>query len=99
MLLSLSSQTYEAMRLGTSNPEQRRGISAMELIDNINTLLGDDLRRTIRPGAKLRIAASCFSIYAFEALRAELEKIELLQFIFISPTFLPHDVTDSGKKV
>ena len=71
----------------------------MELIDNINTLLGDDLRRTIRPGAKLRIAASCFSIYAFEALRAELEKIESLQFIFTSPTFLPHDVTDSGKKV
>lgn len=42
----------------------------MELIGNINSLLGDDLRRTIRPGAKLRIAASCFSIYAFEALRA-----------------------------
>ena len=99
MLLSLSSQTYEVMQLGIGNPKQRGGISAMELIDNINTLLGDDLRRTIRPGAKLRIAASCFSIYAFEALRAELEKIESLQFIFTSPTFLPHDVTDSGKKV
>ncbi|MFG0254828.1 MAG: SNF2-related protein, partial [Rhodopirellula sp. JB053] len=70
----------------------------MELIDNINTLLGDDLRRTIQPGAKLRIAASCFSIYAFEALRAELEKIDSLEFIFTSPTFIPHEVTDSGKK-
>lgn len=71
----------------------------MELIDNINSLFGDDLRRTIRPGDKLRIAASCFSIYAFEALRAELEKIESLQFIFTSPTFVANEVTDSGKKV
>lgn len=70
----------------------------MELIDNINKLFGDDLRRVIRPGAKLRIAASCFSIYAFEALRAELEKIESLQFIFTSPTFVPHEVTDSVRK-
>ena len=37
----------------------------MKLIDNINELLGDDLRRSITPGAKLKIAASCFSIYAF----------------------------------
>lgn len=72
----------------------------MELIDNINTLLGDDLRRTIKPGSRLRIAASCFSIYAFEALRAELEKVDSLQFIFTSPTFLPHEaVADAGKKV
>ena len=54
----------------------------MELIDNINRLLGDDLRQTLQPGARLKIAASCFSIYAFEALKAELEKIEALYFIF-----------------
>lgn len=59
----------------------------MEIIDNISRLLGDDLKQTIVPGAKLKIAASCFSIYAFEALKAELEKIESLQFIFTSPTF------------
>lgn len=46
----------------------------MELIDNINRLLGDDLKQTLKPSARLKIAASCFSIYAFEALKAELEK-------------------------
>lgn len=46
----------------------------MELIDNINRLLGDDLKQTLKPGARLKIAASCFSMYAFEALKAELEK-------------------------
>ena len=34
----------------------------MELIDNINRLLGDDLKQTLKPGARLQIAASCFSM-------------------------------------
>ena len=70
----------------------------MEIIDNINQLLGDNLKKTITPGSKLRIAASCFSIYAFEALKAELEQIESLEFIFTSPTFVPTDVTDKLRK-
>jgi hypothetical protein len=41
----------------------------MRLIDNINSLLGEDLKGTLKPGSKLKIAASCFSIYAFEALK------------------------------
>ncbi|MES2299343.1 MAG: helicase-related protein [Pseudomonadota bacterium] len=70
----------------------------MELIDNINSLLGDDLKKTLKPGARLRIAASCFSMYAFEALKAELEKIDELQFIFTSPTFVADEVTDKIRK-
>jgi superfamily II DNA or RNA helicase len=70
----------------------------MEIIDNINKLLGDSLKRDAKPGSKLKIAASCFSIYAFEALREELETIESLQFIFTSPTFVPGEVTDRLKK-
>lgn len=70
----------------------------MELIDNITHRLGDDLKRTLVPGAKLRIAASCFSIYAFEALRDELEQIESLEFIFTSPTFVLDEATDKITK-
>jgi superfamily II DNA or RNA helicase len=70
----------------------------MEIIDNINRLLGDDLRRSIAAGARLKIAASCFSIYAFESLKSELEKIDHLQFIFTTPTFTPDEVTDKFKK-
>ena len=70
----------------------------MDLIDNVNRLLGDDLKKVIQPGARLKVAASCFSIYAFEALKAELENIESLQFIFTSPTFVPGEVTDKFKK-
>ncbi|TCT11052.1 helicase-related protein [Paralcaligenes ureilyticus] len=70
----------------------------MQIIDNINHLLGDDLKQTLKPGAKLKIAASCFSMYAYEALRSELEKIDSLQFIFTAPTFLASEVTDKVRR-
>lgn len=71
----------------------------VELFDNINRLFGDDLKSALNPGAKLRIAASCFSIYAYEALKQELEQIESLQFVFTAPTFLGnHQVSDQLRK-
>lgn len=65
----------------------------------MNELLGDDLKVTLTPKSKLKIAASCFSIYAFEALKKQLKYIDSLEFIFTSPTFVPHEVTDSRRKV
>jgi hypothetical protein len=38
----------------------------MELINNISKTLRDDLMQQIKAGSRLSIAASCFSIYAFE---------------------------------
>ncbi|SCZ87023.1 helicase-related protein [Nitrosomonas mobilis] len=70
----------------------------MKIIDNINSLLGDDLKASIYPKAKLKIAASCFSIYAYEALKLELSKIDSLEFIFTAPTFIPNEVTDKLRK-
>ena len=70
----------------------------MQLLDNLNQLLGDDLRQTLKPETRLKIAASCFSIYAWEALKSELENIDSLQFIFTSPAFVPDEVTDKFKK-
>jgi SNF2 family DNA or RNA helicase len=70
----------------------------MKLIDNVNELFGDELKTSLCPGAKLKIAASCFSIYAYEALKTELEEIESLEFIFTSPTFVPDEVTDRVRK-
>ena len=66
----------------------------MEVITNIDRLLGDELKTVIRKNGKISIAASCFSIYAYEALKKELEGVEEVRFIFTSPTF----VTDTAKK-
>ena len=70
----------------------------MERIDNINRLLGDDLKQALKPDARLKVAASCFSMYAFEALKAELEQVDELCFIFTSPTFVTEEVTDKIRK-
>ncbi|MGM9552033.1 MAG: helicase-related protein [Clostridia bacterium] len=66
----------------------------MKLIDNINETLRDDLSVEIKPDSKISIAAACFSIYAFQELKKELEGIDELRFIFTSPTF----TTDKTKK-
>ena len=70
----------------------------MELIDNKSKLLGDDLQKEITHGAKLKMVASYFSIYAFEALKEELSFIEDLEFIFPSPTFVNKGIKDNIKK-
>lgn len=57
-------------------------------INNVEQLLGDDLKENLDRNSKLKIAASCFSIYAYEVLKKELEKIDELKFIFTSPTFI-----------
>ena len=70
----------------------------MKIIDNLNELLGDDLKAEISAGSKVRIAASTFSIFAFEALRKELEKVSELEFIFTSPSFITSNATDKIRK-
>ncbi len=60
----------------------------MQILDNVNNTLKDDLAATISKGDKLSIAAACFSIYAYEALKKQLEGIDELRFLFTSPTFL-----------
>lgn len=60
----------------------------MEVIDNINKILKNDLEKTIKPNSKLSIASACFSIYAFQELKNQLENIKELRFIFTSPSFI-----------
>ncbi len=60
----------------------------MQQFDNRTTRLVDDLKEEIKSGSKLSIAASCFSIYAYESLKKQLNKIDELRFIFTSPAFL-----------
>jgi cellulose biosynthesis protein BcsQ len=70
----------------------------MRIIDNVNALLGDDLKSELTRGSKVRIAASTFSIFAFEALRKELEQVDELEFIFTSPSFVTAKATGRLRK-
>ena len=60
----------------------------MQILDNINNTVRDDLKKIVHRGSKMSIAAACFSIYAYQELRKQLEEIEDLEFIFTSPTFI-----------
>ncbi len=63
----------------------------MKLFDNINNRLGEDLKMELKRKSRVAIAASTFSIYAFEALKKELTGIERLRFIFSTPGFSGED--------
>lgn len=63
-----------------------------KLIDNINERVVDNLKVQLCDGSKVSIAAASFSIYAFEALKEELENVDELRFIFTSPTFIKDKV-------
>ena len=62
------------------------------VIDNISKRVIDDLQGKPISDSRISIAAASFSIYAFEALKNELESIEEMRFIFTSPTFIAEKV-------
>ena len=59
----------------------------MQIIDNINKIVKDDLQTSIHKGSKMSIAAACFSIYAYQELKKQLDNISELRFIFTSPKY------------
>ena len=65
-----------------------------KVINNISERVIDDLKAKLSKGSTVSIAAASFSIYAFEALKEQLEGVQELRFIFTSPTF----VKDKAKK-
>ncbi|MBR1602468.1 MAG: DEAD/DEAH box helicase family protein [Synergistaceae bacterium] len=60
----------------------------MDIFNNTTKVVKDDLKKRITPGSRISIAAACFSIYAYQELKAQLEACEELRFIFTSPTFV-----------
>ena len=66
----------------------------MEIFDNVNKIVRDDLAVNIKKDSKVSIAAACFSIYAFQELKKQLNSIGALRFLFTSPTF----TTEKAKK-
>lgn len=60
----------------------------MEIFNNTTKVVKDDLTKVIRAGSKISIAAACFSIYAYQELKHQLEDCAELRFIFTSPTFV-----------
>ena len=60
----------------------------MEIFNNTTKVVKDDLEKKIKSGSRISIAAACFSIYAYQELKSQLESCQQLRFIFTSPTFV-----------
>lgn len=56
-------------------------------LNNITETLRDDLAAQITPGCCVSVAADQFSMYAYQALKTELDKVKEFRFIYTSPTF------------
>ena len=47
----------------------------MHIIDNVNKTVKEDLQTGIHKGSKMSVAAACFSIYAYQELKQQLEPV------------------------
>ena len=65
----------------------------MQVLDNVNITLKDDLKENIKRGSKVSIAAACFSIYAYQELKKQLEHVDEIRFIFTPGTKRSHAAT------
>jgi SNF2 family DNA or RNA helicase len=60
----------------------------MKIFDNVTDIVRDDMEKTIKRNSKVSVAAACFSMYAYNELKKQLESIDEFRFIFASPTFI-----------
>lgn len=60
----------------------------MKIFNNVTDIVHDDMEKTIKRGSKVSIAAACFSMYAYNELKKQLESLDEFRFIFTSPTFI-----------
>ena len=48
----------------------------MRLFDNVTNIVRDDMAETITQGYRVSIAAACFSMYAYNELKTQLEGVD-----------------------
>ena len=70
----------------------------MQIFDNVTRIVKDDMSVEIKKGSKFSIAATCFSIYAYQALSGQLDSFDELRFIFTSTTFVKEKAQKSKRE-
>ncbi len=58
-----------------------------KILDNKKAKVVDVLQDRIQAGSKLSVISAYFTIYAFDKLREQLERVDSLRFLFVEPTF------------
>lgn len=50
----------------------------MKVFNNVTDIVRDDMASTMKKGSKVAIAAACFSMYAYNELKKQLENVDEL---------------------
>lgn len=99
--LALGCRIEDVVEILPDGPEEKcqiYGGNGMQILDNVNTTVRDDLKKTLKKGSRVSIAAACFSIYAYQELKHELKNVEELRFIFTSPTFIKEKTPKASRE-
>jgi SNF2 family DNA or RNA helicase len=74
-------------------------MSIPKLLNNTTDKIGDELKKDLKSGSKVSVAASIFSMYGYNILKKELSDIDELRFIFTDPTFIEAEKTSREQKL
>lgn len=64
----------------------------MKVFNNVTDIVRDDMASTIKKGSKVSIAAACFSMYAYNELKKQLEGVDELRICLLAA--LPQLILD-----
>lgn len=68
-------------------------------LNNTTDKIGDELKKDLKSGSKVAVAASIFSMYGYNSLKKELSKIDELRFIFTDPAFVETEKSSRKEKL
>ena len=63
-------------------------MKSLKFLDNKNEFVYKELQESIKKGSKLSIISALFSMYAYDGLKKDLNKIESMRFIYTDPSFV-----------
>ena len=70
-------------------------VKAPKSLDNKTNFVYTELQESIKKGSKVSVISALFSMYAYDALRKDLDKIDNMRFIYTKPSFIRNDKKES----
>ena len=70
-------------------------VKAPKSLDNKINFVYTELQESIKKGSKVSVISALFSMYAYDALRKDLDKIDNMRFIYTKPSFIRNDKKES----
>ena len=70
-------------------------VKAPKILDNKFNFVYQELQENIKKGSKLSVISALFSMYAYDNLKKDLNKIDKMRFIYTKPSFLKDNTKES----